>query len=216
MFTGLVEGIGTVIAVEGTAAAIDLKVRAPESLPDRESAAIGDSIALNGCCLTLVRIVGEDWTFQAGEETLSRTNLGRLEPGSPVNLERSLRPTDRLGGHFVQGHVDGTGQVASIDRDGDWTTMWFTVAAQLTRQMVSKGSIAVDGVSLTLVQVDENRFSVALIPHTLQATTLGLRRTGDSVNIETDILGKYIEKLLPGGLLSRVVLPTFERGPQDD
>jgi riboflavin synthase len=127
---------------------------------------------------------------------LSRTNLGAVRVGDLVNLERSLPANGRLGGHFVQGHVDSIGQVERIDRDGEWVTMWFRVPAALTRQMVSKGSIAVDGVSLTLVDVEAERCSVALIPHTLDMTTLGRRKVGDTVNVETDIIGKYVEKLV--------------------
>ena len=134
--------------------------------------------------------------FQAGAETLSKTNLGELITGRQVNVERALALGARLGGHYVQGHVDGTGSVDRIDQDGEWTTMWFRVPAPLTRQMVKKGSITVDGVSLTLVEVEADRFSVALIPHTLAVTTLGQRKAGDRVNIETDILGKYVEKLI--------------------
>ncbi|WP_437224467.1 riboflavin synthase [Planctomicrobium sp. SH661] len=196
MFTGLIEGIGNIIAVEPNGPAIDLTLEIPESLPEQETARLGDSVALNGCCLTIVRIQGRQWTFQAGQETCSKTNLRLLQPGSPVNLERAVRPSDRLGGHFVQGHVDDVGYVEIIDQDGEWTSMWFRVPERLTRQMVSKGSITVDGVSLTLVNVENDRFSVALIPHTLQVTTLGKRQRGDLVNIETDVIGKYMEKML--------------------
>src|SRR5258708_6928002 len=157
---------------------------------------IGDSVAINGCCLTVVAAHDRGWTFEAGPETLARTNLGRLVPGQRVNLERALAADARLGGHFVQGHIDGCGTVESILVDGQWTTLWFATAGELTRQMVSKGSVAVDGVSLTLVEVGEGRFSVALIPHTLEVTTLGARRVGDRVNIESDILAKYVGKLL--------------------
>jgi riboflavin synthase len=127
---------------------------------------------------------------------LSKTNLGGLSTGDRVNLERSLAVNGRLGGHIMQGHVDGVGTIDAIDRDGEWVTMWFRVPAALAEQMVPKGSVAVDGVSLTLVNVERERFSVALIPHTLAATTLGSRRTGDAVNIEVDILGKYVRKFL--------------------
>ena len=159
-------------------------------------AKLGDSIAINGCCLTVVDLQDGTWSFQAGPETLAKTTLGRLQTGHRVNLERSLPANGRLGGHFVQGHVDGVGRVATIDSDGEWITMWFSVPTPLTRQMVSKGSVAVDGVSLTLVDVEPDRFSVALIPHTLEVTTLGRKQAGDGVNIETDIIGKYMEKML--------------------
>lgn len=200
MFTGLVEGLGTVTQLEQVGPGIDLTIQpAADLLTDGTFADIGASVAINGCCLTVIRAEDNGFVFQAGTETLSRTNLGELKVGSQVNLERSLRPTDRMGGHFVQGHVDGLGSVDQIDQDGEWTTMWFRVPKQLTGQMVSKGSITVDGVSLTLVDVDAERFSIALIPHTLAVTTLGQRNVGDPVNIETDIIGKYLEKMLAGG-----------------
>jgi riboflavin synthase len=156
-------------------------------------------VAINGCCLTVVAIDGELLAFDAGPETLQRTNLGRLVVGSNVNMERSLRVGDRLSGHFVSGHIDGNGTLEVRQDDKDWSTFWFRVPPALTRQMVSKGSIAVDGVSLTLVDVEPNRFSVALIPHTLQITTLGQLQTGDAVNIETDLLAKYAQKSLEWG-----------------
>jgi len=157
---------------------------------------LGDSIAINGCCLTVVEIDGADLSFEAGPETLQRTNLGRLRAGDRVNLETSLRVGESLGGHFVTGHIDGVGQVERREEDGEWITMWFSAGEGLTRQMASKGSIAVDGVSLTLVDVEDARFSVALIPHTLSVTTLGQRRLGDDVNLETDVLAKYVERQL--------------------
>lgn len=195
MFTGLVEGRGTVVSVEPDGSAVRLVLRVPDPLA-ADGCRLGDSLAINGCCLTVVDAQGAEWAFQAGAETLSRTNLGRLQPGDSVNLERSLPVDGRIGGHFVQGHVDGLGTVEQIDRDGDWVTMWFAVPDELAAFLVPKGSVAVDGVSLTLVDVERSRFSVTLIPHTLQATTLGVRRQGEAVNIETDILGKYVQKFL--------------------
>ncbi|MGE5195363.1 MAG: riboflavin synthase [Deltaproteobacteria bacterium] len=197
MFTGLVEGLGTVIEVAPEGPGTRLVVAPPKVL--LAGAAIGDSVAINGCCLTIVAAREGCWTFQAGPETLARTNLGLLRAGDRVNLERALPADARLGGHFVQGHIDGCGTVDRIVRDGDWVTIWFRVSADLTGQMVSKGSVAVDGVSLTLVDVEAERFSVALIPHTLEVTTLGLRGEHDRVNIETDILAKYVQKMLAGG-----------------
>ncbi|MBI1314074.1 riboflavin synthase [bacterium] len=194
MFTGLVEGQGTIRAITPEGDAIRLDVALPAAMTD--GLGIGDSVAINGCCLTVVTLDGPVAAFQAGMETLSKTNLGRLGKGHPVNLERSLPVDGRLGGHFVQGHVDGVGEVVSIDRDGEWVTMWFRVPVELARLLVSKGSVAVDGISLTVVNVEADRFSVALIPHTLEVTTLGIRNIGDPVNIETDILGKYVERLL--------------------
>lgn len=198
MFTGLVEGLGRVVATEPETAGIRLIIAPPATMLGIEGdrCQLGDSVAINGCCLTVIEIRHDCWAFQAGTETLSKTNLGSLKVNDPVNLERSLPVNGRLGGHFVQGHVDGVGQVEAIDREGEWVEMWFRVPESLARLMVSKGSVAVDGISLTVVNAEQNRFSVALIPHTLTVTTLGVRQVGDTVNIETDILGKYVQKLL--------------------
>lgn len=198
MFTGLVEGLGRVVATEPETAGIRLIIAPPATMLGIEGdrCQLGDSVAINGCCLTVIEIRHDCWAFQAGTETLSKTNLGSLKVNDPVNLERSLPVNGRLGGHFVQGHVDGVGQVETIDREGEWVEMWFRVPESLARLMVSKGSVAVDGISLTVVNAEQNRFSVALIPHTLTVTTLGVRQVGDTVNIETDILGKYVQKLL--------------------
>jgi riboflavin synthase len=197
MFTGLVEGRGIVSDIRSEGAAIRLVIVVPESMARGErTPLLGQSVAINGCCLTVVEADGRNWSFQAGTETLAKTNLGRLAKNDAVNLERALPADGRLGGHFVQGHVDGVGNVAAIARDGDWVTMRFSVPEPLAAQMVSKGSVAVDGVSLTLVDVGANSFSVALIPHTLEETTLGSRAIGDTVNIETDILGKYVQTML--------------------
>lgn len=162
------------------------------------AATIGDSIAVNGCCLTVVAMDSEELAFQAGEETLSRTNLGELQPGSKVNLETSLHVGDQLGGHYVTGHIDSVGSVDERHDDAEWSSIWFRVPPDLMRQIASKGSVAVDGVSLTVVDVESERFSVALIPHTLSHTTLGFRRVSDRVNIETDVLAKYVERQLGG------------------
>lgn len=201
MFTGLIEGLGTVAAVETETAGIRLVIAPPALMLDVgvDRCQLGDSVAINGCCLTVIEIRHDCWSFQAGTETLSKTNLGRLAVGDTVNLERSLPVNGRLGGHFVQGHVDGLGSVDRIDREGEWVTMWFRVTEPLAQLMVAKGSVAVDGISLTVVNVERDRFSVALIPHTLSVTTLGVRQVGDPVNIETDILGKYVQKLLAIG-----------------
>ena len=201
MFTGLVEGLGTVQALVTEEAGLRLVIAPPAVMlggGEADRCQLGDSVAINGCCLTVIEIKHDCWSFQAGTETLSKTNLGRLRTGDAVNLERSLPVHGRLGGHFVQGHVDGIGHVDSINREGDWVTMWFQVPTTLAELMVAKGSVAVDGISLTLVNVERDRFSVALIPHTLAMTTLGQRQVGDPVNIETDILGKYVQKMLGG------------------
>lgn len=195
MFTGLVEGVGTVRAVEPAAAEVRLTVEVPAATT-AEACKLGESVAINGCCLTAVAVDGARWSFQAGAETLVKTNLGRLRPGDPVNLERALPANGRFGGHIVQGHVDGVGTIRSIERHGDWIDMAFALAPHLAEQLVPKGSVAVDGVSLTVVNALPDGFTVALIPHTLAETTLGRRAPGDEVNIETDILGKYVQKLL--------------------
>ncbi|QDU63944.1 Riboflavin synthase [Planctomycetes bacterium Pan216] len=200
MFTGLVESLATVVDVRDDANGRKLTVTTSDLAGELT---LGESIAINGCCLTVVHFTEESATFEAGPETLAKTNLGELLAGSRVNLERALRVDGRLGGHLVQGHVDGVGTVERRETQGEWETIWFNVGA-LARQMVPKGSVTVDGVSLTLVEVTETSFSVALIPHTLAATTLGSHRpVGARVNIETDILGKYVLKLLgqfAGGL----------------
>ncbi len=197
MFTGLVEELGTVERViqdaDTSVHAIRLLVRAPAVSKD---AVLGDSISVNGCCLTVVKKTRSVLAFEAGSETLSRTNLGKLTTDSRVNLERSLQLGDRLGGHLVTGHIDGQAKLVERRDEGDWSHFTFRADRGLMRQMASKGSIAVDGVSLTLVTVKSDRFSVALIPHTLAHTTLGLLKVGDSVNLETDLLAKYVERSL--------------------
>ena len=189
MFTGLVERVIAVADVLDEPPGKRIVLR-DASLAER--AELGESVALNGCCLTVVRMAGDRLEFQAGAETLSRTNLGRLKAGSPVNVERSLRLGDPVGGHLVTGHIDAIGTLDERRDEGDWSTMWFRAPRELTPQMAAKGSIAVDGVSLTLVAVEPERFSVALIPHTLSVTTLGRLSPGDPVNLETDLLVKYV------------------------
>ena len=203
MFTGLVEGLGRVARLETEASGLRISIDPPQTMlnPDAPGASpvrIGDSVAINGCCLTVIALDDGVWTFQAGEETLSKTNLGGFAVDHLVNLERSLPVNGRLGGHFVQGHVDGIGIVDQLDRDMEWVAMGFRVPPALAELMVTKGSVAVDGVSLTIVTVTPDRFTVALIPHTLTVTTLGQRSVGQTVNIETDILGKYAKKFLTG------------------
>ncbi|MGI8979865.1 MAG: riboflavin synthase [Pirellulaceae bacterium] len=193
MFTGLVETVGIVDSVRTEGPGVRLLVRAGDVAAD---ANLGDSIAINGCCLTVVEKSGETIGFDAGSETLSRTNLGKLAPSSRVNLERSLKVGDRLGGHYVSGHIDAVGTLEQVKQEGAWAFYWFRVPEELSRQMASKASVAVDGVSLTLVDVESGLFSVALIPHTLEVTTLGKLIPGDAVNIETDILAKYVEQQL--------------------
>ncbi len=191
MFTGLVQCLAKVRDVRAEGPGRRLTIDAAEISRD---ATLGDSIAINGCCLTVVEIDGSTLSFEAGPETLARTNLGKLTAGSPVNLEASLRVGDRLGGHFVTGHVEALATLDSRQDDRDWSTFWFHFPPAWGRYMISKGSIAVDGVSLTLVDVEPERFSVALIPHTLAQTTLGALQVGDQVNLETDLLAKYAQK----------------------
>jgi riboflavin synthase len=193
MFTGLVESLGTVRRLDPDGAGRWLEVEAPDIAA---GLVLGESVAVTGCCLTVVARDDRSCRFQVGPETLSRTNLGDLRTGDRVNLERSLRVGDRLGGHMVQGHIDDVGRIDQRSPQGDWVTMWFRCAPALTAQMVSKGSIAIDGISLTLVDVEAERFSVALIPHTLSVTTLGFKGPGDAVNLETDLLAKYVQKCL--------------------
>ncbi len=193
MFTGLVEALATVVEVENRPPGKRLRIHLPGVAAE---AVVGESIAINGCCLTVIEVAGETLAFDAGPETLSRTNLGRLAAGGHVNIERSLKLGDRLGGHLVTGHIDAVGTLEQRIDQADWSTCFFRVPPELTGQMASKGSVAVDGVSLTLVDVQRDRFSVALIPHTFAMTTLGRLRVGDEVNIETDLLAKYVARQL--------------------
>jgi riboflavin synthase len=193
MFTGLVEALGRVDRVVEEGPGRRLSLRWP-GLGD--ALAVGESVAVNGCCLTVVAGEGERFEVQAGPETLLRTNLGEKKAGDGVNFERSLRVGDRLGGHFVQGHIDTTATLRERRQEGEWEFLAFTLDPAWTPLLVSKGSIAVDGVSLTLVDVWPDGFSIMLIPHTLAVTTLGLIKPGDRVNIETDILAKHVAKLL--------------------
>lgn len=203
MFTGLVQQLGTVSKMNREGSGARLVIHAPEFAED---VVLGESIAINGVCLTVVAGCSQACTFEVSPETLRRTNLGELHQGSPVNLERALRLSDRLGGHIVQGHVDGMGRLSARRPDGEWEIFWFGCPSELTAQMVCKGSIAVDGVSLTLVDVSAESFSVALIPHTLNQTTLGSKTVGGTVNLETDVLAKYVSKCLRGGGVSLAAL----------
>lgn len=195
MFTGIVEELGSVQAVTDLGDAARLSITGPTVTSDARP---GDSIAVNGVCLTVVDIVDGAFTADVMLETLRRSSLGAVAPGSPVNLERAARVDSRLGGHIMQGHVDGVATVLAVEPTENWTTVSFALPAGLARYVVEKGSIAVDGVSLTVVHVDDESFSVSLIPTTLAHTTLGTRRPGDVVNIEVDVIAKYVERLLPG------------------
>lgn len=194
MFTGIIEETGRVEDVQKTALGISMQIFAGGAA---EGVKIGDSVAVNGCCLTVVALGdGKLLRFDLLRETWERTNLQFAGRGSLVNLERPLRADGRLGGHFVTGHVDGLGKIVRWERSGADHVLEIAPPPELLRQMVQKGSIAVDGISLTVASVGDKTFTVWIIPHTYEATTLRERRNGDAVNLETDILGKYIEKLL--------------------
>lgn len=193
MFTGIVQEIGHVTHLRPSGANLQLTVSAPRLAPRLQ---VGDSICVSGACLTAIGTSADTFTAELTPETLRRTTLGRLRPGSPVNLEPALRLGEPLGGHWVQGHVDGVGRVTDWQPMGETATMTVAVPAPLQPYLVEKGSVAVDGVSLTIAALTPEGFQVALIPHTLAVTTLGRLRPGDEVNIETDILGKYVARLL--------------------
>ena len=193
MFTGIVEELGVVEGLEEQTDAIRLTVRGPHVVTD---ARLGDSISVNGCCLTVAERDGETFTADVMRETLDKTSLGALEPGSKVNLERAVTATTRLGGHIVQGHVDGTGEVLSRLQSEHWELVEVSLPDALARYLVDKGSITVDGISLTVVEVRDGSFTVSLIPETLARTTLGFKQPGERVNLEVDVIAKYVERLL--------------------
>ena len=193
MFTGIIEEIGHVKSLHRGAKSFTLEVEADVVMQGTQ---VGDSIATNGVCLTVTSLTGHGFTADVMPETVQRTALGELKAGSPVNLERALSLQTRLGGHIVSGHIDGTGRIA--DRRQDDNALWLTVEcdSRLLRYIIEKGSITIQGVSLTVARVDERSFAVSLIPHTQAATTLHAARVGDLVNLENDIIAKYVEKLL--------------------
>jgi riboflavin synthase len=191
MFTGIVEELGTVVAVGAGRLTVSSHTVSTGLEP-------GASVSVNGVCLTLVARDDERCSFDLSEETLERTTLGSLEPGNPVNLERPVTLASRLGGHLVQGHVDGVGEVAAVAEDAQGARMRITAPENTSRFIVEQGSIAVDGVSLTVAALDENGVEVALVPHTLAVTTLGSLRPGDRVNLEVDMIAKHVERLMEG------------------
>lgn len=193
MFTGLVEERGTIVSIDELTDAVRLTVRGPLVTSDAKH---GDSIAVNGVCLTVVANGEGAFTADVMRETLVRSSLGALEAGDAVNLERAARLDARIGGHLVQGHVDGTAKVEGISPSDNWSLVRFTLPSALARYVVEKGSITVDGVSLTVVEVGDDFFTVSLIPETLTATTLGSREVGDLVNLEVDAIAKYVERLM--------------------
>jgi riboflavin synthase len=197
MFTGIVEELGSVRRVTPHATGARLEIAATTVLDDIH---LGDSISLNGCCLTVVSISAESYAADVVEESLRVTTLGGLQPGDRVNLERSVRLADRLGGHLVQGHVDGVAALVGRDPLSDGSMILsFEASPEVLRYVVYKGSIAVDGISLTVAGVDEHSFSIAVIPHTQAVTTLGFRQIGERVNVETDVIARYVERLLREG-----------------
>lgn len=193
MFTGIIEEVGEITGLRQTGTSTVLGVRAKTVLGGTK---IGDSIAVNGVCLTVVRLTGDGFDGDVMPETLRRTNLGKLKPKSRVNLERAMAADGRFGGHIVAGHVDGTGTITELKPEGN--AVWVTVSAapELLRYIVEKGSITIDGISLTVAYVDDSCFKVSIIPHTGEETTLLTRTAGYEVNLETDIVGKYVEKLM--------------------
>lgn len=193
MFSGIVEARGTVADIISEPPGCRLVIREPKIVAQTR---VADSVSVNGCCLTVVDVQGDTMAFQAGPETLARTNLGDLKAGGVVNLERSLVVGDRLGGHFVTGHIDAVGTLAERVDHGEWSFFWFEIPRSLSLQMAPKGSIAIDGVSLTIVDSQPERFSVALIPFTLAVTTLGPLKVGGKVNLESDVLAKYVQRLV--------------------
>jgi len=197
VFTGIVECVGKLAAREPEGELVRLAVEAPELLKD---ARLGQSIAVNGVCLTLTSVEQGRLHFDAVQETLCCTALGSLMLGARINLERALPADGRFEGHIVQGHVDGTGCVRALERSGDDVRLWIACGTSFTEFLVEKGSVAIDGVSFTIVAVEPRGFGVALIPYTLQHTALGDRRPGDSVNLEADVLGKYLKKFVASAL----------------
>ena len=193
MFTGLVRERGRVVAVDGGDGGVRLRVRAPGTA---EGAAIGDSVSIDGCCLTVTAVDDGELAFDTVPETIRRSTLGGLAAGADVNLEPALRAGEPLGGHYVQGHVDGVGHVRALVSEGDGARLWVDTPPELLRYCVEKGSIAVQGVSLTIAELDCGGFAVALVPHTLAATTLGSLEPGAPVNLEADVLAKYVERLV--------------------
>ena len=193
MFTGIIEELGTINSISKNPASAVLTINASTVLEDVH---MGDSIAVNGVCLTLTSFTDASFTADVMHETLNRSSLGALRPGSKVNLERAMSADGRFGGHIVSGHIDGTGRITDIKKDDN--AVWYTISAppDILRYIVEKGSIAIDGISLTIAYVDSRCFKVSIIPHTSANTTLALRKPGDTVNLENDCIGKYVEKLL--------------------
>ncbi len=201
MFTGIVERVAAITRLESVAGRVELEIAAGAEIAGEVRP--GDSVSISGCCLTVVAVRGGTLAFQAVPETLRRSSLGSRKPGDTVNVERAMRADARLDGHIVQGHVDGTGTIRSVQSEAGDCLMRVDCSAEIARQIVPKGSVAVEGVSLTVVEPDERGFSVALIPHTLAITTLGRLSAGGVVNLELDVLGKYVFRYLQAAGLAR-------------
>jgi len=193
MFTGLIEELGTVKGIRSQSGGIRLSIAGKTVLDGMKT---GDSIAVNGACLTVVEMSHALFGADVSKETLIKTTLGRLRVGDRVNLERAMRPTDRLGGHLVAGHVDAVGVIRTIERTGESSLFTFAAPPEVLRYLIYKGSIAIDGISLTVNEVQGERFTVTIIPHTARQTTLGFKKAGDPVNLEADMIGKYVEKFV--------------------
>ncbi|MBM9605460.1 riboflavin synthase [Desulfopila inferna] len=193
MFTGIIEGTGRLLEKRSRGGGLVFRLQADFDLADPQE---GESIAVNGSCLTAYDIEQRRFSVDISPESISRTTLGRLSVGRIVNMERALRLTDRLGGHIVSGHIDCTAEVVDVKKAGEFTLFTFALAERLSRYIIEKGSVAIDGISLTVNDCEQQRFSVSIIPHTLQITTLGQLKKGSVVNIEVDIIGKYVEKLM--------------------
>jgi len=193
VFTGIVRELGTVVSTEAAGAGRSLVVRAAETAA---RASVGDSVAVSGCCLTATRLDGDRISFDAVPETIARTTLGRLQADDRVNVESAVRAGEPLGGHYVQGHIDGVGRVQSVEAEGAGLRVFVEAPDEVLRYCVEKGSVTVDGVSLTVAELADDAFAVALVPHTLETTTLSELAPGREVNIEVDVLAKYVERLL--------------------
>ena len=201
MFTGIVEAVGYVREIKGAERGVSLKIAVPDIFDDLKT---GDSVAVDGVCLTAKVVNVDDFVADVSVETLSRTTLGKLRTGDKVNMERALRLSDRLGGHIVSGHIDGTARLRAKVQEGESVKISFVLGKDLLRYLINKGSIAIDGISLTVNEVVDNGFSVNIIPHTAQNTTILDKKVGDEVNIEVDVIGKYVERLLGKGKESRI------------
>ena len=208
MFTGIIEEMGTVKALRREAGAARLSLSAATVL---DGTALGDSISVNGVCLTVVELGKNEFSADVAVETLRVTNLGELKAGARVNLERALQLSARIGGHLVSGHVDAVGRLREKRDEGNGWRIFFDAPETVLRYVIKKGSIAIDGVSLTVADVDRAGFSIAMIPHTARLTTLGFKTAGDSVNLESDIIGKYVERLLPGRTEGNVTLDLLKK-----